>query len=324
MISWRGWGILGFIAWPLIFVFGALTELIIDDLGVAFIVGCMATAAVVYLLGVWLNSTKTSRGRTFHDRHELMGDTLQESSRFYLFLAAVGFIVEVIVQFRRDEGWQVAAIDVPVLIALAALVVLAFHLAWRRRVARYRAVAERQGWQLAMPPRRTRDWIAEFTGHSAGFPFVAKVGSEVARCDVRLPVQVPNVTVEPSPLMRDRLYLINGMRVAIGAPWYDEDALRRALEFASDLVTRDIVSRTRGHDLSGWRIGEVTLHFGWSGRISDAGLVDLVRSVTALAAALPPSVLARHALRGARSRPRRRAGRGRGNADVAATPNGPH
>lgn len=297
MIRWRGWGILGFIAWPLIFVFGALTELIVDDLGVAFIVGCLATAAVVYLLGVRLNSTKTSRGRTFHDRHELMGDTLQESSRFYLFLAAVGFIVEVIVQFRHGEGWKVAAIDVPVLIALAALVVLAFRLAGRRRVARYRAVAERQGWQLAMPPRRTRDWIAEFTGHSAGFPFVAEVDTEVARCDVQLPVQVPDLIVEPSPLARNRPYLINGMRVAVGAPWYDEDALRRALEFASDLVTRDIVSRTRGHDLSGWSIGEATLHFGWSGRIFDAGLVDLVRSVTALAAAIPPSVLARHALR---------------------------
>jgi hypothetical protein len=96
----------------------------------------------VYLLGVRLNSTKTSRGRTFHDRHELMGETLQESSRFHLFLAAVGVIVEVIAQFRRGEGWQVAAIDVPVLIVLAALVVLALYLAGRRRVARYRAVAE--------------------------------------------------------------------------------------------------------------------------------------------------------------------------------------
>jgi hypothetical protein len=141
---------------------------------------------------------------------------------------------------------------------------------------------------------------------------------------VQLPVQVPDLIVEPSPLARNRPYLINGMRVAVGAPWYDEDALRRALEFASDLVTRDIVSRTRGHDLSGWSIGEATLHFGWSGRISDAGLVDLVRSVTALAAAIPPSVLARHALRENEVAARERAERSRGNADVASAPNGPH
>jgi hypothetical protein len=141
-----------------------------------------------------------------------------------------------------------------------------------------------------------RDLTAQFTGHSTGFPFVAEVDTEVARCDVELPVQVPDVIIDPSPLMRDRPYLINGMRVAIGGSWYDEDALRRAIEFAYDLVTRDIVSRTRGHDLSGWSIGQATLHYGWSGRIFDAGLVDLVRSVTALAAAIPPSVLARHAL----------------------------
>jgi hypothetical protein len=84
------------------------------------------------------------------------------------------------------------------------------------------------------------------------------------------------------------------------------------------------VSRTRGHDLSGWSIGEATLHFGWSGRIFDAGLVDLVRSVTALAAAIPPSVLARHALRENEVAARERAERSRGNADVASAPNGPH
>lgn len=252
---------------------------------------------MVYQLGVWLNSTRTSRGRNFHDRHEVMRDTLQGSSRFYLFLAAVGFIAEVVVQFRHGDGWQIVAIDVPVLIALAALVLLAVRLAWRRRIARYRAVALRQGWQSSIPSRWVRDWRAEFSGHSDGFPFVATVGAEFARCSGHLPVQVPSVSVEPSGSINREVYLINGLRVVtIGDRWDDDNELRRAAEFASDLLTRDVASRTRTQDLSGWSVSEATLTFAWGGHISAGGPVELVRSVCDLATAIPPTVLCRHAL----------------------------
>jgi hypothetical protein len=211
----------------------------------------------------------------------------------------VGFIVKVVLQFRRGDGWQVVAIDVPVLIVLAAAIVLAVQLAWRRRVKRYQALAQREGWDVSAPRRWNRDWTAEFTGRSGGLPFVTKVHSEGAYCRLQLPVWVPYFSVDAVPPSRGGggAISINGMRVLVGDPArYGDHAVRQAAAFAQELLTSDVVFRTRTNDLSSWSIGGTGLGSGWSGRISNPGLVDLIRSVGDLAATLPPAVLSRYAL----------------------------
>jgi hypothetical protein len=297
-VQFRGLGWLAFAAWPLIIVLAA-PVIAVSNLGTGLIAGCLLTAAAVYLLGVLLNSKATARGRAFHDRHEFNGDPLQDSARFYLFLALLVLIAGVVVQFRRGEGWQVFALDLPSLVTLALAVVIASRARWWTRLKRFRQIADQHGWHLTTDMKGIRGWSAEFRGLCAAIPFTTAIDRDGLRCTVQLATAVPDIQVGPS-LIRPRsgVYDINGIAVGVGA-YRDERsgrAVARAVAFALEVVTPDVAALTRRCDLRGWRTQGDQLSYMWHGWATNTAVIDIVDALTTVAAAVPAHVLGRHAL----------------------------